>query len=415
MSLPEDRLEQRLPDAKPLYSAVRGGGRGRAAASTATTRRASRPARPASTSRRSSARSAPATSAARRGRSSSANVLGYSCARVCPVEVLCAGACVYNAWDRDPPIAIGRLQRYATETADARRPGGDAAVARAGQRPAGWPASAPGRRRSPARRTSRSRASPSRSSRSARLAGGLNTTGVAPYKMPADDALAEVEFVRSLGVEIRTGVEVAPRPDSPRRCCATSTPCSSAPGLGADARLGIPGESGPGVVGAVEWIERMKLGRPVRDGRARRRRAPRGRDRRRQHRDRRGPRAGRPRRAVGEHALPAHDDGDERLRARARARAARRRRAGRARGPGALRARPARRAGRGRARLGRVPPLRPRRRRDRPGAAAGARGVLPRPRSSTSAARWWPTRAPARPATPGSSPAATPCTAASWS
>ena len=43
----------------------------------------------------------------------SANVLGYSCARVCPVEVLCAGACVYNAWDRDPPIAIGRLQRSA--------------------------------------------------------------------------------------------------------------------------------------------------------------------------------------------------------------------------------------------------------------------------------------------------------------
>src|SRR5678815_3516171 len=26
----------------------------------------------------------------------SANLLGYSCARVCPVEVLCVGACVYN-------------------------------------------------------------------------------------------------------------------------------------------------------------------------------------------------------------------------------------------------------------------------------------------------------------------------------
>src|SRR5919206_5381464 len=31
-----------------------------------------------------------------------ANILGYSCARVCPVEVLCAGACVYNAWERTP-------------------------------------------------------------------------------------------------------------------------------------------------------------------------------------------------------------------------------------------------------------------------------------------------------------------------
>src|SRR5207237_7234808 len=45
----------------------------------------------------------------------SANLLGYSCARVCPVEVLCVGACVYNAWHRTP-IAIGRLQRYAVES-----------------------------------------------------------------------------------------------------------------------------------------------------------------------------------------------------------------------------------------------------------------------------------------------------------
>ena len=46
----------------------------------------------------------------------SANLLGYSCARVCPVEVLCVGACVYNDWHRYPPIQIGRLQRYAVET-----------------------------------------------------------------------------------------------------------------------------------------------------------------------------------------------------------------------------------------------------------------------------------------------------------
>ena len=44
------------------------------------------------------------------------NMLGYSCARVCPVEVLCAGDCVYQGW-HGPPIAIGRLQRFATETA----------------------------------------------------------------------------------------------------------------------------------------------------------------------------------------------------------------------------------------------------------------------------------------------------------
>src|SRR5437870_11080152 len=44
----------------------------------------------------------------------SANILGASCARVCPTEVLCEGACVMLDRDRDP-IKIGRLQRYATD------------------------------------------------------------------------------------------------------------------------------------------------------------------------------------------------------------------------------------------------------------------------------------------------------------
>src|ERR1700716_2251797 len=44
----------------------------------------------------------------------SANVLGASCARVCPTEVLCEGACVMVDRQRDP-IKIGRLQRFATD------------------------------------------------------------------------------------------------------------------------------------------------------------------------------------------------------------------------------------------------------------------------------------------------------------
>ncbi len=46
----------------------------------------------------------------------SANVLGASCARVCPTEVLCEGACVHNL-DQKRPIPIGRLQRTATDWA----------------------------------------------------------------------------------------------------------------------------------------------------------------------------------------------------------------------------------------------------------------------------------------------------------
>src|SRR5439155_4317368 len=48
----------------------------------------------------------------------SANVNALSCARVCPVQVLCAGACVHNHRDGGhPPIAIGRLQQHAVEYA----------------------------------------------------------------------------------------------------------------------------------------------------------------------------------------------------------------------------------------------------------------------------------------------------------
>ena len=44
------------------------------------------------------------------------NILGMSCARVCPVETLCVGDCVYNNMEA-PPIQIGKLQRYATDAA----------------------------------------------------------------------------------------------------------------------------------------------------------------------------------------------------------------------------------------------------------------------------------------------------------
>src|SRR5215207_1682557 len=45
-----------------------------------------------------------------------ANPVGATCARVCPVEVLCEGACVEKTLVKKP-IEIGRLQRYATDYA----------------------------------------------------------------------------------------------------------------------------------------------------------------------------------------------------------------------------------------------------------------------------------------------------------
>lgn len=182
----------------------------------------------------------------------SSNLLGYSCARVCPVEVLCVGACVYNLEDV-PPIAIGRLQRYATETVFAsgsrvftpkprigRRVAlvgaGPASLACAGHLSLHGVETVIFERRS--------------------VAGGLNATGIAPYKMPADDAQREVEFLRSLGVRIETGVDVDA--DRARELLENYAAVFLGVGLGTDKLMNIPGEAGAGVLGATDWIERMK-------------------------------------------------------------------------------------------------------------------------------------------------------------
>jgi glutamate synthase (NADPH/NADH) small chain len=186
----------------------------------------------------------------------SANLLGYSCARVCPVEVLCVGACVYNAWHRNPPIAIGRLQRYATETALAndspplftRAPANGKKVACVGAGPASLACAGYLALEGTAVTVFEKRALP----------GGLNTTGVAPYKMHAEGAIAEVGFIRGLGVEIRTGAEVGAGV-APADLLRDFDAVFVGAGLGGDSMLGLPGERGPGVAGAVAWIERLKL------------------------------------------------------------------------------------------------------------------------------------------------------------
>jgi len=184
------------------------------------------------------------------------NILGASCARVCPVEELCEGDCVYNNLGL-PPIQIGRLQRYATDTAIERGytyfqagPDTGRSVGLVGGGPASL-AAAHELRRSGHRVTIYERAT--------RL-GGLNVTGVAPYKMRADRGAAEVDWILSIGgVEVQLGVEIG-RDLSWEELERRHDALFLGVGLGADRLLSCPGATLPGVEGAVAFIERMKLG-----------------------------------------------------------------------------------------------------------------------------------------------------------
>lgn len=189
------------------------------------------------------------------------NLLGYSCARVCPVEVLCVGDCVYNGWGREP-IAIGRLQRFATTIATAEgqpplrtpKPKGSRKVACVGAGPASLAFAGTLALEGVSATVFEKRA----------YAGGLNTTGIAPYKLHSEDALHEVAWVASLGVDLQTGKEVGDGL-SAEALLRDYDAVFLGVGLGEDTRLGLPGEDGPGVVGAIVWIEQMKLELTVAD------------------------------------------------------------------------------------------------------------------------------------------------------
>jgi dihydropyrimidine dehydrogenase (NAD+) subunit PreT len=181
-----------------------------------------------------------------------ANVLGHSCARVCPVEALCEGACVLNQ-EHKRPVSIGALQRVATDFVMQRgiqvlKPGAPNGrrVALIGAGPASFGCAAELARLGYATRIYERRP----------VAGGLNTHGIAAYKMRAWEALKEVDLVRSLGVEIVSGTAVgAENIEAMRRECDA---LFVGVGLGRTEPLGIPGEDLAGVIDAISFIDRLK-------------------------------------------------------------------------------------------------------------------------------------------------------------
>ncbi|WP_310551040.1 NAD(P)-dependent oxidoreductase [Paenibacillus glufosinatiresistens] len=188
-----------------------------------------------------------------------ANPVGATCARVCPTEELCEGACVLNG--ASEPIAIGLLQRYATDWAM----NSGAALFQAGP-PTGLSAGIIGggpAGLSAARELARAgwevvvyEAKP--------LAGGLDTYGIVSFRLPQSVSLWEVEQVERLGVEIRTGIRVG-EDISADELKARHNVLVLAAGMGYVPPIGIPGEELSGVYDAIRLVESTKAGVPPLD------------------------------------------------------------------------------------------------------------------------------------------------------
>ncbi|HEX4750060.1 MAG TPA: NAD(P)-dependent oxidoreductase [Bryobacteraceae bacterium] len=182
-----------------------------------------------------------------------ANLLGATCARVCPVQELCEGACVLGSEHK--PIMIGRLQRYAMDYAhsheiDVIRQATSTAfkVAVIGAGPAGLSCAG-----ELARHGHRVTLFEKRS-----LAGGLSTYGIIVLREPVEIALAEVEMIRRLGVELKTGIEIGRDVTFPELEANYDSIFLSC-GLGATPSVGIPGDEL--CIDGLAYIEQSKIDR----------------------------------------------------------------------------------------------------------------------------------------------------------
>jgi glutamate synthase (NADPH/NADH) small chain len=186
----------------------------------------------------------------------SENIMGGTCARVCPTEVLCEEACVLNGAEQRP-ISIGRLQRFATDTLMAdlngthpftRAPSTGKRIAIVGAGPAGL--SCAHRLAMLGHDVTLFEAKPK--------PGGLNEYGIAAYKMVDDFAASEVAFILGIGgIAIEHGKTLGRNlqlADLSAKFDATFIGI----GLGGTRALGIPGEDLAGVADAIDLIEQLR-------------------------------------------------------------------------------------------------------------------------------------------------------------
>ena len=180
-----------------------------------------------------------------------ANLLGATCARVCPVQELCEGACVLGKDHK--PIAIGRLQRYSMDHAyrqgiEPFKPVAKSgrSVAVVGSGPAGLSCAGELARRGHAVTVFEKRP----------LAGGLSTYGIIGLREPMQASLDEVRMIERLGVCLTSATELGGNlslDDLRARFDAVFLGV----GLGATPAMGIPGEEW--IVDGLDYVEQSKL------------------------------------------------------------------------------------------------------------------------------------------------------------
>ncbi|UDU82991.1 NAD(P)-dependent oxidoreductase [Pseudomonas sp. HN2-3] len=184
----------------------------------------------------------------------SANILGGSCARVCPTEILCQQACVRNNAQECAPVLIGQLQRYALDNAHftehpfTRSPATGKRIAVVGAGPAGL---------SCAHRLAM-HGHDVVVFEACDKAGGLNEYGIARYKLVDDYAQREVEFLLGIGgIEIRHGQRLGSNL-SLGELRDQYDAVFLGLGLNAVRQLGLADEEAPGVLAATAYIRELR-------------------------------------------------------------------------------------------------------------------------------------------------------------
>ncbi len=184
----------------------------------------------------------------------SSNIMGAGCSKVCPVEKLCEGACVYNLLEEEP-IPIAKLQRYSTEIAMQKRwqlfqrkatTGKRVAIVGAG--PAGL---------SCAHVLSREGVDVTIYEKESK-GGGLMTYGIAAYKVTPQFCEHEVNYITGIGgIDIKYNQELG-KDISLEALQQQYDAVYLAIGVGLARQLEIPGEDLQGVEDAITFIYHLR-------------------------------------------------------------------------------------------------------------------------------------------------------------